>query len=385
MSRLLLAVGLLLAVVSPLRADDLDRFLERDKLAVGELLSKVSKSLADSTGLEKTSPGAAVILLERRIAEVREASFLPEAERSAWLGKLQGRLRSVNETLRVTKLAAEEKATRDAEIAIRKMREAEPRKGSGVSDIGKRYIASASDQIAAADRLRRDRAAGTLGVFRDIEASATPVSGVVEFPKHWARITDSPYRGSGKKLTPKEVALLKTLNSTMSVDFDARSFKEVINYIQEKTGLSIFVDKASLEEAGIDYDTPVTFKVPTKISVRTVLKKVLADNNLTYIIKEGAIQVMTPQKARDLMVVRTYPIQDLVGLTDARFDPFLNRAMMLNNVQGLIKSIQTAIDPALWDINGGPGSIAFHEPSMSLIIRAPAEMHYMMGSGSLLR
>lgn len=385
MSRLLLAGGLFLTGVACLSADDIDRILGRDKLAAEKLLSDASAALSDSVKLEKTSPGVAVLLLEKRIGELREASFLPEVERSAWIGKLQARLRSVQDTLHAAKLAAEEKATRDAEEVFRKMREAERKKGSGVSSTAKAYLGSVKDQVEAAERLRREGASRTLSVFRDIEATATIIPGVVEFPKHWARITDSPYRGSGKKLHPKEVALLKTLNSTMSADFDMRRLREVIDYIQEKTGIAIFMDKLTLEEAGVDYDTPVTFKAP-RASVRTILKKILAENNLTYIIKEGALQVMTPQKAREQMVVRTYPVSDILGnIADPRFDPYTARAIMYSNVMGLVKTLQSAIDPALWDINGGPGSIMFHEPTMSLIVRAPAEMHYMLGGGSMFK
>ena len=45
--------------------------------------------------------------------------------------------------------------------------------------------------------------------------------------------------------------------------------------------------------------------------------------------------------------------------------------------------IQNAIEPTLWNINGGPGSITFFEPGRAIIVRAPAEMHYMFGGSGL--
>ncbi len=51
---------------------------------------------------------------------------------------------------------------------------------------------------------------------------------------------------------------------------------------------------------------------------------------------------------------------------------------MLQNVQMLIQNIQNAIDPTLWNTPGG-GSITFNEANHSLVIRAPAELHYMLG------
>lgn len=384
MSRLalLFAAGVAVLGLSQLRADDIDRVIARDKIAAGKLLSDASAALKDSVTLEKTSPAHAAALLEKSIAELRESRILPDEERNAWVGKLTARLRSVNDTVRAIRLAAEEKATRDAEEAIRKSRE-DGKKGSGVSGTAKAYIGSVADQVAASERLRKERVASTMSVFRSIDDTPIAIAGVVEFPKHWAAITDSPYRGSGKKLTPKEVALLKTLNSTMEVNFEGRRFREVIDYLQEKTHLPIIIDKLSLEDAGVDYDDPVTFKVP-KVTVRTILKKVLGDRNLTYIIKEGTIQVVTPMKAREMMVIRTYPIADLVG-GDPRYGLFIERTMMYNNVNNLIKTIQGAVEPSIWDVNGGTATISFHEPSQSLIVRAPAELHYMMGGGSLFK
>src|SRR4051812_26091565 len=100
MSRLLIATGLLFVGLLPLAADDIDRILGRDKIAAEKLLSDVSAALSESAKLEKTSPGAAVILLERRISEVREATYLSGDERASLVGKLSSRLKSVNESLR---------------------------------------------------------------------------------------------------------------------------------------------------------------------------------------------------------------------------------------------------------------------------------------------
>ena len=207
---------------------------------------------------------------------------------------------------------------------------------------------------------------------------------MVEYPKYWAQLTESRKNFVGNKLTAKETTLLKALNSTLSVDFKESQFKDVLGYLMEKTGLAIIVDEGSLNDANVEYSDPVNFKI-NKVTVRTILKKVLADRGLSYIIKEGTIQVVTPQKARDSMVVRSYPIDDLVGIGNQRYGPFVNRAIMLNNVQSLILNLQSAIDPALWNVNGGPGAITFNESSRALIIRAPAEMHYMLGNGGFCR
>ena len=155
--------------------------------------------------------------------------------------------------------------------------------------------------------------------------------------------------------------------------------------IQDKTGLSIIIDPASLQDANIDYEADtVEFKVE-KVSVRTILKKVLGDKGLTYIIKEGAIQVMTPKRASEHTVTRSYDIADLVAPStqmQGRFGPLMGQMQRQQNAQMLANMIASTIEPSYWQPNG-PGVIQYYAPTQSLIIRASAEMHYQMASPGL--
>jgi hypothetical protein len=95
--------------------------------------------------------------------------------------------------------------------------------------------------------------------------------------------------------------------------------------------------------------------------------------------------VVTQQKAREMMTVRSYPVSDLVAADNPLFwGPIFSRAIMLQNAQRIIDMIVSSIEPAQWNTNGGPGSITFHEPSMSLVIRASAEMHYQLGGAGIV-
>src|SRR5205807_2178049 len=104
----------------------------------------------------------------------------------------------------------------------------------------------------------------------------------------------------------------------------------------------LIVDEASMRDAMADYDDPVSFKVE-KVTVRTILKKVLGDRGLTYIIKEGNIQVMTPKKASEHTVVRTYQVDDLVAPSpqmQMMFGPIVGQLQMQQNAQMLMNLIQ---------------------------------------------
>jgi len=168
----------------------------------------------------------------------------------------------------------------------------------------------------------------------------------------------------------------------MTVNYDGDKFRAVLDHLRDKTGLTIIVDEGSLEDAKVDYDDPVTFK-GAKVNVRTALKKILGDKSLTYVIKEGCIQVMTPKKASEMMVIRSYPVGDLVQPDPQllmMYGPFFKNQMMLQNAQQLINLIQSTIEPTYWQANGGPATITFFLPTQSIVVRASAEMHYQLGS-----
>jgi hypothetical protein len=382
---LLLAAMLVLAGASSSAAqDDLSRIVERDKIVAQKLHSDVNHALTQSRVLE---PGRATELLQDTLTKVRNASELSADERVRLVQRLVTRMREVSAVAQA-KTRADEDAARRAEQRVKQeLRDRDQAAGGrpsslpseGPSAVASKVFESRKAQLSAADRLKADRGARNVSVLAGLERTATPIAGNIEFPANWDRISE---RGK-QKLTEKEVALLKALNSTLSVNFDKTIFRDVIDTLQEKAGLTIMIDEPSLKDAMVEYDDPVTFKV-SKVTVRTILRKVLADRGLAYVIKEGMVHVVTQQKAREMMVVRAYPINDLLGVQNQQFwGPVFSRAFMLQNAQRIIDMIQMSVEPGQWNINGGPGSITFHEPSQSLVVRASAEMHYMLGGAGM--
>ena len=375
----ILALGLLSLAAPAVRADDeLDRFVERNKVLAEKLRADVKAALKTSQTLERTDAPQARLVLDKVLTRLKAGDELPADEKAKLTSQVQARLRQVDELAREQRLAAEQAAE------SRRPRAERAEAGQGTAGQAQDFIDRAKAGVSAAEQRRAESARGFARTVDGIEASATLTDRDVTLPKDWAARSEMRKKLTGPQLSPKEVALLKALNSTMSVDFKDHAFKDVLNYLMDRTGQTIIVDQASLKDAMVDYEDPVTLKV-NKVTVRTILKKVLADRGLSYVIKEGAVQVMSPQRAREMMVVRTYPIDDLVapGQLARLYGPFVARAQMLQNVDGLIRMIQNTVDPTLWNANGGPGSIAFHEPSLSLVIRAPTEFHYQFATSGL--
>src|SRR5262249_54201974 len=120
-------------------------------------------------------------------------------------------------------------------------------------------------------------------------------------------------RTTAMPLTEKEKAVLRALDSAVVVNFRAQPFEEAIKQISELIKQPILLDRQALEEAPVKYETPVSLETPpTGLAARTVLRRILGDLGLAYVIKEQAIEVTSALKAKNLMVVRSYPIGDVL-------------------------------------------------------------------------
>src|SRR5207244_12994854 len=165
-------------------------------------------------------------------------------------------------------------------------------------------------------------------------------------------------------------AIFRRLNKLISPTFKESHLQDVIEYLQTLIGQTIVLDPRAMEEAGITYDTPVTLKLKN-VAVRTVLKKVVRDLGLTYVIKDEVIEVITHEKAKSMMSVRVYSVADLVN-DPTELGTVLQAAMRLDR-------IQSTLDPETWKANGGAGTIVYNPLTRSLVIKQTAEFHASMG------
>jgi len=116
--------------------------------------------------------------------------------------------------------------------------------------------------------------------------------------------------------------------------------------------------------------------------MRTLLKKVFGDLGLTFAIKDAAVQVITPDRIKDYMVSRAYPVGDLISpVANARMPQLAQKAYMYNQAQQLMTTIMNMVEPSSWQgmSEKGYGTITYNEGTMSIVVNHTAEMHYMLG------
>jgi hypothetical protein len=231
---------------------------------------------------------------------------------------------------------------------------------------------AAANHLAQDRQLQSERAQRSNDALRSVDQTAVVPKSDFELPKNWKARTQKRRGSNDVPLTAKERKILRTLDSTLSVAFRNSRFEDVIQYLQTATGLPIIVLKSAMEDAAVTYDTPVTLQVKN-VSVRSILRKILGDLGLAYVIKDEAVQVVTPQQAREMMVVRVHYIGDLL------FGGELARRIQAAQ---LIQLITSTIDPQSWEVHGGQGKIYYDDLRRSLVIKQNAELQPVLSGHS---
>ena len=218
---------------------------------------------------------------------------------------------------------------------------------------------------------------------KNINTSSLPAVTDMEFPADWKEKSERRLRAMGAQLTAKEKKIIEALDKPVSVAFTDRPLEEALQDLSNMLDQPLLIDKKSLEDLGIvDLKKGATLQAKG-ISARTALRSILSAQGLTFVVKDETIQVVTVEKAKTMMTTRVYYLGDIVQgvgpFGGPEWGPFINAQQTQANVESLIDVIKK-IDPLSWSgpETGGAGTITFHAPSMSLIVRNSAEVHHSL-------
>lgn len=372
----LAAAAILTVAGTSLAGDLLEKKRLQTQVDVQKTVAEINGVIGEARKVLGKNLAQAVQYANQARTMLADALNLPDEQRRTLGAQIDRLLQDIATVRREGDLKGREDADRESQRDREKQRQEDLAKKDSPFGKAKDFIGTGKKAIDYQKDLRDKREQNVTKIGNEVAKTA---AGMVEdrFPPDWK---DKLEKRQLYPLTKAEKELLRMLNSTLSVDFNKESLKNVLEFIMDKTGQTIHVEEASLKEAMIEYDTPVSIKAK-KVTVRSILKKVLADVGLTFIVKEAAIQVMTPERAREHTVIRAYPIADLLPIVNPQMGPYINRVQMVQAVEQLINTIMTTVEPASWQANGagGRGTIMFDEVRRALIVRQSAEWHYQMG------
>ncbi len=203
------------------------------------------------------------------------------------------------------------------------------------------------------------------------------------------------------------------LAKPMAIDFVETPLADVIAFIADKAGIETYINKRTLDEAGVALDSPITIslkQVRGDMLLELVLQQVGGDQ-IDYTVRDGIVVITDVVSLDGASEVKAYPVSDLLKLhaTEAKregggelgggavpggpgapmgsggFPPggggVFSGGGLINatprdvpqNVQQLINVLQNTVSPDSWSDAGGYGTVTYY--GEMLVVRQNARTH----------
>jgi len=166
-------------------------------------------------------------------------------------------------------------------------------------------------------------------------------------PRHGRASTGVVVAGPGAGKAEQRIEA--ALNGPTVLVANETPLEDVIASLRDQHRIPIEIDTGALDDVGIGTDSPITRNLKG-ISLRSALRLMLKELELTYVICDEVLLITTPEEAESELATVVYPVRDLVRYCDAEGKQWAD-------FDTLIDMITSSIAPQAWDTVGGPGSI----------------------------
>ncbi len=133
------------------------------------------------------------------------------------------------------------------------------------------------------------------------------------------------------------------LKKTVTVDFVDTPLKDAVATLSELADIPMIIDSRALEEIGLADDQPCGLRI-SNVRMRSLLRLLLREMDLTYLIKDEVLQITTIEAAEQNLVNRIYFLEAT--------------GFPIGDFESVIGVLQTVIVPDTWEQLGGPSSIS---------------------------
>jgi hypothetical protein len=210
------------------------------------------------------------------------------------------------------------------------------------ADLQIRYALAVQELAELELRLARDaRRVGTISdtQLRRAEASAKVSRLAVEVARQRPRRLASD-------------AIHAALEDLSTGQFEEAPLGQAVRQLARRHSINIVLHRRALDDVGVEQDTPVSLDL-IGVSLRTVLERMLAPLDLTFLVKDEVLLITTIDDASQRLETKIYDVHDLLIWESVAY----NEGPYGYNYDSLIQVITSTVEPITWDNVGGPGSI----------------------------
>jgi len=162
-------------------------------------------------------------------------------------------------------------------------------------------------------------------------------------------------------LAEEDEAIFAVLAEPKNLEINEEELRLALERMAEEAGFRLWIDKASLADAGISLDQAVTLEA-RNLPLGIGLKKILDPLQLSYVVDEGVVVICSKDKAAEMLTVRLYDITSC------------DRAMPKDSQKDLV-SILTSSTQGKWEDLDGEGGFAALISSRHLLVAQTQAVH----------
>jgi len=141
---------------------------------------------------------------------------------------------------------------------------------------------------------------------------------------------------------------------------------DAVDIIREQNNsLNIIIDEAALDLAGISADDAMANLSVSDITLRSALRLMLKNFDLTYIFRDECVVITTSEEAERQLITRVYPVGDLLKKD--------NQESVAQSVKMLIDVVISNVSSDSWEEVGGTGSVSYFHGQ--LVVSQTQEAH----------
>ena len=209
----------------------------------------------------------------------------------------------------------DEERYRDAEAVANIAEEMSPgTAGLRDAELAARMVGYVSDMMAVVDARHK----GMIDSLYQTELSHVPTPDeppiLYPDPEVWQLLTERRKKYKAVDLTqsnPNEAKILAALEDKTELEFVDQPLTDVVDYLKERHQIEIQLDSKALTDEGVGTDTPITRNI-RGITLRSALRLMLGELDLTYIIRNEVLMITTKTEAENMLSTKVYPVADLV-------------------------------------------------------------------------
>lgn len=165
-----------------------------------------------------------------------------------------------------------------------------------------------------------------------------------------ARMADSAPTDDRPLTVPAhEAKILDALDKPTQLEFIETPLQDVIDSLKDYHGIEIQIDQKCLDDVGIGTDTLIT-RALKGISLRSALRLLLDDLDLTYTVQDGVLLITTPEEAETQWSTQLYSLADLL--------PAADRPDAAQRREALLRAVSLGAPLESWREAGGEGAMA---------------------------